>query len=99
MKKIAACGLLLLLVTRTVAAAAAEPVPQPVYDLYARGNYEEAIRAGEMAKTASGYALAAHAALDDAILREGPCMPCLQRAEALARQAIATDPTDADGQV
>jgi tetratricopeptide (TPR) repeat protein len=36
-------------------------------------------------------AVAARAVLADASLRDGPCMTCLQRAEALARRSIALD--------
>jgi len=67
--------------------------------LYARGDYEQAMRAGEAAHTAPALAMAARAALADAALRETPCMDCLQHAEALARQAIALDPHNAFAQV
>jgi len=87
-----------LLLTVALPAAAATPVPPALYDLYARGRYDEAIRAGEAAKNAPGYALAARAALGDAALRDAPCLECLKRAEALARAAIAADPKLADGQ-
>jgi hypothetical protein len=93
MKRLA-CALLLL----AWPASAATPVPPALYDLYARGRYEEAIRAGETAKSAVGYALAARAALGDAALRDAPCLDCLKRAETLARAAIAADPKLADGQ-
>jgi hypothetical protein len=79
-------------------ASAATPVPPALYDLYARGRYEDAIRAGEAAHSAVGYALAARAAMADALLRDAPCLDCLKRAEALARQAVAADPNLADGQ-
>ena len=70
-----------------------------LYDVYAQGRYEDAARAGAAARTAYGYALAARAVMADAVLRDTPCMECLQRAEALARQAVAADPKLADGQV
>jgi tetratricopeptide (TPR) repeat protein len=70
-----------------------------IFSLYARGAYEEAARAGEAAHTASGYAIAARAVLADEVLRGAPCMACLQRAETLARQAVAADPHFAYGQV
>jgi hypothetical protein len=37
--------------------------------------------------------------LADAVLRDAPCMPCLQRAEKLSRQAVALDPHFAYGQI
>jgi hypothetical protein len=67
--------------------------------LYARGDYAAAIKAGTAAHTAYGDALAARAAMADAVLREAPCMTCLQHAEALARAAVAADPKLADGQI
>ncbi len=70
-----------------------------LYDLYAGGKYDEAMRAGAAAGDAHGYAIAARAALADAVLRPAPCMDCLQRAEAFARQAVAADPAQADGQI
>ena len=70
-----------------------------VYALYVRGDYEQAIRAGEASNSAAGLATAARAALADEVLRDSPCMPCLQRAEVLARQAVALDPHHAFGQV
>jgi tetratricopeptide (TPR) repeat protein len=87
---------LLLLATPALAAT---PVPPVLYDLYAQGRYDEAMRAGEAAHSAMGYALAARAALADAALRAAPCMACLQQAEALARQAVAADPGRADARV
>lgn len=67
--------------------------------LYARGEYEQAAKAGEAAHTAPGLAIAARAVLADDVLRDQPCMDCLKRAESLARQAIARDPHHAFGQV
>jgi hypothetical protein len=60
-------------------------------DLYRSGNYEAAAAAGEAEGTGEGLAVAARAALDDANLRDTPCMTCLQRAEGLARRSIALD--------
>jgi hypothetical protein len=37
--------------------------------------------------------------LADDVLRDAPCMSCLQRAESLARQAVAVDPHFAYGQI
>ena len=71
----------------------------PLFALYADGKYEAAMRAGEASHTAPGLAVAARAALADAVLRPDPCMDCLKRGEADARAAIAADPRLADGQV
>ena len=83
------------------AALLATPVraADPFYDLYAAGHYEEAMRAGEAAATAPGYAIAARAALADAALKPAPCLRCLQRAEQFARAAVAAGPGFADGHV
>ncbi|HVV27552.1 MAG TPA: hypothetical protein VHC40_06250 [Rhizomicrobium sp.] len=70
-----------------------------IFGLYAAGDYEQAARAGEAAHTAPGLAIAARAVLADEVLRDQPCMPCLKRAETLARQAIAIDPHHAFAQV
>jgi tetratricopeptide (TPR) repeat protein len=67
--------------------------------LYARGDYEQAVRLGEASHIAPGLAIAARAVLADEVLRDTPCLSCLERAEALARQAVAADPHFALGQV
>ncbi len=85
-------GLLLLL------ALPAGAQDMPATALYARGDYADAIRAGEAAHDAAGYAIAARAALSDAMLRNTPCFECLQQAETLALQAVAADPQSSDGQ-
>jgi tetratricopeptide (TPR) repeat protein len=92
--KIAALALLLLAAPGAHAATTDE-----TFALYAKGSYEQAARAGEAAHTAPGYAIAARAVLADEVLRDTPCMPCLSRAEDLARQAIAADPHHAYGQI
>jgi tetratricopeptide (TPR) repeat protein len=92
--KVAALALLLL-----ASVCAAAVTPDEVQALYARGDYEQAARAGEASHSAAGLATAARAVLADAVLRDQPCLPCLQRAEALARQAVALDPHHAFGQV
>jgi tetratricopeptide (TPR) repeat protein len=89
--------LLLLLLLAFPAAAKADDAA--MLALYAKGDYAAAMNAGAAAHTATGYTLAARAAMADAALREAPCMDCLQHAEALARQAIAADPRLADGQI
>ena len=70
-----------------------------LFALYAQGHYEDAMREGAAAGTAQGQALAARAALADAMMRRTPCLPCLKRGEAFARRAIATDWNMADGHV
>ncbi|HEX3753515.1 MAG TPA: hypothetical protein VHV26_00425 [Rhizomicrobium sp.] len=85
----------LLLAASPVAAKAADSP----YAIYAAGHYEEAMHAGEAARNAAGLAIAARAALADAMERPQPCMICLQRAESFANRAIAAGPGYADGQV
>jgi tetratricopeptide (TPR) repeat protein len=92
--KTAALALLLLAAPTAQAATTDE-----IFALYAKGSYEQAARAGEAAHTAPGYAIAARAVLADEVLRDAPCMPCLERAESLARQAVAADPHHAFGQI
>jgi tetratricopeptide (TPR) repeat protein len=89
-----ALALAMLLVALPARAATDE-----IFAAYARGDYEQAVRMGEAARTAPGFATAARAILADAVLRDTPCLPCLERAEKLARQAVAADPHHAFGQV
>ena len=70
-----------------------------IFALYVRGDYEQAVRVGEASHTAAGLAIAARAVLADEVLRDTPCLSCLERAEALALQAVAADPHFAFGQV
>jgi len=70
-----------------------------IFAAYARGDYEQAVRMGEASRTAPGFATAARAVLADAVLRDTPCLSCLERAEKLARQAVAADPHHAFGQI
>lgn len=86
-----------LLLLAPVAARAA--TDDDVFALYARGDYEQAAEAGEASHSAAGLAIAARAVLAEEVSRDQPCMPCLQRAEKLARAAIATDPHLAFGHV
>jgi tetratricopeptide (TPR) repeat protein len=72
---------------------------QDIFALYAKGDYDAAARVGEAAHTPQGLAIAARAVLADDVLRETPCLECVQRAERLARAAIAADPHFAYGQV
>jgi len=92
--KSALAGLLLLIPVSAGAATSDE-----IFAVYARGDYEQAARLGEASHTAPGLATAARAVLADAVLRDAPCLPCLERAEALSRQAVAADPHYALGQV
>lgn len=69
-----------------------DPAARHVREIYARGDYAEAIRAGTMAGTAGALTEAARAALADANLRKERCLDCLKQAEALARRAIMADP-------
>jgi tetratricopeptide (TPR) repeat protein len=82
--------LALLLLLAPVAARAA--TADDIFALYAKGDYEQAAQAGEAAHSAMGLAIAARAVLADEVLRDAPCMPCLERAEKLARAAVAADP-------
>jgi hypothetical protein len=86
---------LLLLMPPSVKAA----VTDEIFALYARGDYEQAARVGEASHTAAGLAIAARAVLAEEVLRDAPCLSCLQRAESLARQAVAADPHFGFGQV
>jgi hypothetical protein len=70
-----------------------------LFALYAQGHYQDAMRRGEDSHAAEGLAIAARAALADAMTRPEPCLPCLQRAEDDARRAIALDTRLADGHV
>jgi tetratricopeptide (TPR) repeat protein len=97
--KLAALALFLLAVPMALFCSAGAATTDEIFALYARGGYEQAARAGEAAHTAPGYAIAARAVLADEVLRDAPCMECLQRAENLARQAVAADPHHAYGQI
>jgi tetratricopeptide (TPR) repeat protein len=87
----------LLLLLLPAGAAVADDAA--LFALYAKGDYAQAMQAGEAAHTAYGYALAARATMADAVLHDAPCMECLQHGEALARQAVTADPKLADGQI
>lgn len=92
--KAALLALLLLL-----PAAARAATTEEIFAIYARGDYEQAAKVGEAAHTAPGYAIAARAVLAEGVLRDKPCLECLERAERLARQAVAIDPRHAFGQI
>jgi len=86
---------LLLLVPATAQAAPADDI----FALYAKGQYEQAAQAGEASHSAAGLAIAARAVLAEEVLRPEPCLACLERAEKLARAAVAADPGSAFGHV
>ncbi|HMH65854.1 MAG TPA: hypothetical protein VK515_09720 [Rhizomicrobium sp.] len=96
-------ALLALLLLALAFAAATMPAgaatTDEIFAIYARGDYEQAVRLGEAARTAPGLAIAARAVLAEDVLGDAPCLPCLERAEGLARQAVAIDPHFAFGQV
>ena len=79
--------------------AAAPSDGNALFALYAQGHYDEAMRQGAAAGTAAGFAIAARAAMADAMTRPEPCLECLKRGEAFARRAIAADPNAPDGHV
>lgn len=70
-----------------------------LFALYAQGHYEDAMREGAAANNAPGLAIAARAALADAMMQPAPCLPCLKRGEAFARRAVAADWNMSDGHV
>jgi hypothetical protein len=67
--------------------------------LYDQGKYEQAIAIGVGENNAAGYAVAARAELAREMMREEPCLACLERAEDLARKSIADDPRLAEGHI
>ncbi len=70
-----------------------------LYPLYAAGRYDDAIRAGTEAGGAEGFAIAARAVMAQAAMQPQPCLPCLQRAEAFARESVAANNAYPDGHV
>ena len=70
-----------------------------LYTLYAQGHFAEAMRQGSDSGTSAGLAVAARAAMADAMMRPKPCLDCLKRGEAFARRAVAADPANADARV
>jgi hypothetical protein len=83
----------LLLLALVVTPVAADPLA-----LYLSGKYDQAIAAGSRENTPAGFALAARAALADAMLKS-PCLACLKQAEELAQKSIALDPKLAEGHI
>jgi hypothetical protein len=86
---------LLLLASATARAA----TDDDIFALYAEGQFEQAAEVGEASRSAVGLAIAARAVLADEVLRDSPCLSCLERAEKLARAAVAADPRQAFGHV
>ena len=82
-----------------LALAGAPPDASALFALYAEGHYQDAMRAGEDSHTAEGLAIAARAALADAMTKPESCLSCLKRAEEDARRSIALDGRLADGHV
>jgi len=78
---------------------AAPPESSALFSLYAQGRYEEAMRQGAAGGDAAGFAIAARAAMADAMMKPAPCLECLKRGEAFARRAIAADKDAPDGHV
>ena len=78
---------------------AGAPANDALFALYAEGHYQDAMRRGEESHTAQGLAIAARAALADAMMRPEPCLTCLQRGEEDARRAIALDTRLSDAHV
>jgi len=68
-------------------------------ELYEQGKYEQSIAAGLRENDAAGYAVAARAELAGEMMREEPCLECLERAEGYARRAITDDPKLAEGHI
>ena len=68
-------------------------------ELYEQGKYEQSIAAGLREYSSAGYAVAARAELASEMMREEPCLECLDRAEGYARRAIADDPKQAEGHI
>jgi hypothetical protein len=79
--------------------AAASTENNALFALYAEGHYEEAMRQGAATGTAAGFAIAARAAMADAMMRPAPCLECLRRGEAFARRAVAADGQASDGHI
>ncbi|HEY1630322.1 MAG TPA: hypothetical protein VGF56_03360 [Rhizomicrobium sp.] len=70
-----------------------------VWQLYASGRYDDAMKAGEAQNNAAGLALAARAGLAQEMMRAQPCLDCLKHIEADARRAVALDPRLPDGHI
>src|SRR5262245_21218956 len=91
-----ACGVLFFLVAGVHHSSAADDAALALFD---KGDYLAAADAAAAEGSSTGFALAARATLAEATLRDMPCLECLQRAEALARKAIAADPNNMEGHI
>lgn len=78
---------------------AGTPANDALFTLYAEGHYQDAMHRGEESNTAQSLAIAARAALADAMMRPEPCLTCLKRGEEDARRAIALDTRLSDAHV
>jgi hypothetical protein len=78
---------------------AAPPDNNALFAFYAQGHYEEAMRQGAAAGNEAGFAIAARAAMADAMMKPTPCLECLKRGEAYARRAVAADRDAPDGHI
>ncbi|MGD0191161.1 MAG: hypothetical protein ABSD74_10505 [Rhizomicrobium sp.] len=67
--------------------------------LYDQGRYEQAVTAGASENDAQGLAVAARAELARELMRDEPCMECLERAAAYAQRSIDADPKLAEGHI
>jgi hypothetical protein len=91
MKRVLAALIAFVAVTTSASA-------EDALSLYKAGKYEAAISAAVAQNNAAGFALAARAALGEALTQK-PCLSCLQRAEGFARKAIAADEHLPDGHI
>jgi hypothetical protein len=66
----------------------------PANDLWVKGRYEDAIKQGVAENTAVGLTVAARAAVAEMMAHTPPCPSCIDRAETLARKALAADPKE-----
>lgn len=87
MRIVTAASLVLAMSVTGVSAADLAPLA-----LYQAGKYEEAIKAGTAQNDAEGFTVAARAELAEEMMRDTPCLACLEQAEAYARKAVADDP-------
>lgn len=92
MRRILSATLLVLLFTGSAQAA------DDALVLYRQGQYEQAIAMASAENSAGGFALAARAAMAEAMMRS-PCLDCLKRAESFARKSVSMDGGLADGHV
>lgn len=84
-----ACLLLVLAFSAGVWPAFADDSPA---EFYRTGAYDRAIQAGIAENTATSLTVAARAMMAQEMMRETPCLDCLQKTEKLLRQAIGKNP-------